>query len=199
MPKSRRHDEDDDDILRARGGMLPDGGRVRVPMMMRDSSFAFDGSTWRDVETGISLHDHLDRGRRESNLQDGSGNQYSGHKPGYVLGVDKRQAQVIADAYRQMDEEESNRWRTVPNDPVPSGPMGIGGGNLAGQREGDICQINGAPGKLVRQGSKLVCRLEARARPEPLDHMTQDQRERDRKQAYEDYDRMVENAWKDGL
>jgi hypothetical protein len=65
--------------------------------------------------------------------------------------------------YEREGQETVNHGRPVRPAPRPKGGKaegprtGIGSGEFVGQREGDACTINGAPGTLRRSGNSFVC------------------------------------------
>jgi hypothetical protein len=77
------HDEDDEAVI-------PDGGSVRVPLMLCDHQ---PGAT-----DGLCFHD-------------GMGNP-AGHKPGYVLGGNAEQQKRTAEAYHERTTQLQNAWRS---------------------------------------------------------------------------------------
>jgi hypothetical protein len=99
MPK-RQHDTDDDDMFDERG-LLRDGGRIRVPMMMRDSD---DGLT--DLQR--SVRDHFS----PAMVVDAFGDAGAGlHRPGsrYLVagaGTVDHAKQVMADHMRREARDQ---------------------------------------------------------------------------------------------
>lgn len=188
---------DDDDSPIDKNGILKDGRRVRVPLMMRDAAtvtdiFAADGSGGRGDPSAASLR-----------------------RPGFrifwqdaVFSHLARRAKELA--YAAYDADLTNAWRG------DNPPTGAGERQMRGAAEGDICTTNGAPGHLRRVDGKLVCvpdRRDAMYDPDD-DEDEQDPRRRRRGNSaaraaetsadhrtvmdalYQQYDTEIQNAWK---
>lgn len=123
--------DDDDDAFDHRG-ILRDGARVSVGMLVRDSNDA-----WRDT-----MHGHLSKDgvARRFGLADG----LELNRPGYRHVTDAAALDAVEQAYRDYDAAECERWKTC----------GDATREFRGQQPGDQCTINGAPGHL---NSNLEC------------------------------------------
>jgi hypothetical protein len=118
--------EDDD------GGVLPDGGRRLVRMMLRDGS-TVDLEPWQaDV-----IHAH------RVGLDDGA----ALHRPGPRYLTDQAGLDAKAKAYADGVREMTTAWQRQPVADA-NGKTGVGSGELRGRKPGDQCTINGAPGHL---------------------------------------------------
>jgi hypothetical protein len=87
-------------------------------------------------------------------LTDGRGAPHMvGHRPGFVIDASRAARDAKAKAYEAYEHDLANRWRTRDDD-----PNGAGSSGPIGQREGDLCTLNGFPG-VLRPGpdGKLVC------------------------------------------
>jgi hypothetical protein len=142
-------------------GILKDGRSVTARMTMRDSADA-----WRS-EMHASMTDA----------------ELAQHKPGFHRITDSAALDRVAQAYHDYDATDAQAYRHL---------TGWGGsdatGEFRGQREGDQCTINGAPGHLRKTGkNKFECV------PDSEDAMPVDD---DREAAYAEYDRQMANAWR---
>jgi hypothetical protein len=172
MKKRRRHDDDEDTVA--------DGGRVRVPMMMRD---ALPERTFRDADgiettaadwqiryvTDCSVAHKL-------GLDDG----FDLHKPGFRF-TDSAGNEAKFKAYLQAVQDAQDAWRHPTPDAYGAYPAG------AGATEGGACTIDGRPGRLRRQSDgSFVCI------PDGNGDGQMDARDA----AYEQYVYELTNAWK---
>jgi hypothetical protein len=158
MPRIRYLDDDDDDILR-------DGETLRVRMTMMDSA----------------LSDRL-------RVTDAAGSAVGLNRPGFRLlrggnAGDQlardRLAEMRSEAYRLADEANVNAWKNPP--------IGVGSRGPIGQREGDLCMINGFPGHLRPDANgRLTCVADGH----------RDAMQDERQAAYEEYQRTLENSWR---
>lgn len=113
-------------------------------------------------------------------LHDGRGGPV-GHRPGFAFTIDS----AISDAKRRLYDEYDAEISQAYTSP----PTGFGSREFIGQREGDLCTINGAQGRLRRgPDGQLVC--------------VPDQRKNDctaadaRETAYSAYEADITNAWR---
>ena len=97
MPK-RQHDIDDDAFDER--GLLKDGARVRVPMMMRDGGMS-DVQRAVAEAAGVRFDDSACR-----------------HQPGPARVVDQAALDARVEAYRQMVRDMD--YRTAPKPPAPA-------------------------------------------------------------------------------
>jgi hypothetical protein len=112
---------------------------------------------------------------RFARLHDGAGNAV-GRRPGFV--VDAAAGRDLS-FYDQYDAEVGEAWR--------SPQIGTGEREFVGQREGDLCTINGNRGHLRvnKDRGRLVC-----VPDEPSRDTMHDEREA----AYEEYQNRIQNA-----
>ena len=100
MPK--RYDDDDGDAFDERG-LLKDGRRVRVPLMMRDGMSPLQRSVAEDAAARrFGLRNALDL-----------------HQPGPRFCTDAVANDAREQAYQEMCDELVNAWRT-PSAPLPA-------------------------------------------------------------------------------
>jgi hypothetical protein len=127
-----RHQTNGEDPFDERG-LLKDGHVARVRMTMRD------GKPTRELE--------------RPRVTDSFGRR-PGNRPGFIVDANRAARDAKARAYAAYELELGNRWRTRDDDP----PTGAGSHGPIGQREGDLCTINGFAG-VLRPGpdGKLVC------------------------------------------
>jgi hypothetical protein len=158
-------EEDDDDSPFDERGILKDGRSIRVSFM--------DSLKARQGPGGARTQPLVGDAR-------------------FVPMADAKQA--LADAYRDYDLADDERWRHPPNGPplqrdasgevgrdIPAGAYPLSAG------EGSRCTINGADGSLVRKGNWLVCE------PVRKDAMPVHDA---RAEAYRLYDEEMANAWR---
>jgi hypothetical protein len=153
-----RHDDDDDDAFDERG-LLKDRHTTRVPLMMRDGMSPIQRAVMEDKAARVGFDDSAAR-----------------HQPGPVhcdaAGIERK-----AEAYRQMCAELQDAWRTPSAD-----------ADLRGQKPGDACSINGAPGR-------MNARLECVPNRRDAVHDAAEGR-RIKQEAYDAMCRDMVNAWK---
>jgi hypothetical protein len=171
VPQPKRTRDDDDDAFDERG-VLKDGRSYRVT---------------------DSLPAHYD----EVRVTDGGG--HSGlalQRPGFRVAdagnVGKRMRDEIDAAYADVENDLTNAWKNKP-------PTGFGSGEFIGQREGDLCTIDGAPGRLCRDDDgELTCMADHPSGER--DARTIDERMQDHKlrmtEEYNAYDRALRDAWR---
>ena len=137
-------DENDDEFVTIIGHdgkptrVIRDGGHVRVRMSMMDHALPPSvRAAMRDSTTP---------------LHDGRGNK-PGHKPGFVMSDAAQQNELKQQAYDLYDAAATSAW--IGNPPTGAGERG----GQRGQREGDLCTINGAPGYLRYDddADEMVC------------------------------------------
>src|SRR5262249_48319511 len=122
--------------------ILRPGGRLRVPLEMRDAALREDRTTRRKTtydpqsrlsETSVEEEDIHDSARRGVGfLHDGHGNAV----PGYLVRADIANVQRRR-AYQDYDVWIQNRFRDQP-------PTGFGSHGLRGPQVGDPCTCRGA-------------------------------------------------------
>jgi hypothetical protein len=189
MPK-RQDDTDDDDIFDDRG-LLKDKHSARVPMMMRD------GLT--DLQR--SVRDHYAPAR----VVDAFGDSGAGlHRPGsrYLVagaGTADHAVLVMRDHLRreardQYIAELTSAWQRKPTQDL--------GGGVREAQPGDVCTVRGpeypldqsAPGHL---DARLVCVPDKPRRDSMSRTMDAADAQRIRDEAYAEFVRLHENAWRD--
>ncbi len=160
MQRVNFDDDDDFELIDGRH-VLKAGRRFRVPISMMDSNQRV-------------VRQHFSR------LHDGLGGP-AGCRPGFVFSDDASMSDARAQIRSDYIQQISDAWQTTPT--------GAGSGEIIGQREGDICTINGAPGHLRRgPNDELQCvpdRQQDR-------NSTSDAREG----AYQSYRADISNAWR---
>ena len=194
--------DDDFEIVRGIDGkpvrVLRDGGRIRVSMQMRDAAL-------RDQRRGRKVK-YDPRGRLAGTeeweeeeaddsmtIHDGRGNP-CGHRPGFLIATDAAARSAKLKAYRDYQRDLESAYKNPPTGAGSKGPRG--------QREGDLCTINGAPGHLQMRGGQLVCVPDRRSdQPDPAsDHRSVEQRLADKARImtdeYRRYDETVSNLWR---
>jgi hypothetical protein len=109
-------------------GLIRDGVALHVPVSLRDAA-------------------------SKTQVVDALGGAARLHQPGprYLTADAARARRDKAVAYAAYDAEAANAWRSPPTGAGanPNGPIG--------QREGDLCTINGAPGHLQMVNGALQC------------------------------------------
>ena len=174
------------------GDIIPDGGKLRVPLMMRDGM----SPTQRAVAA--------DKAARFDDSQ-------AKHGPGPIY-CDRSAARA---AYEAMRAELSDAWKTLTRRKRKAkqyDPFGREVGTYEeeeeddaasiayrGQRQGDQCTIDGAPGHL---NAKLECvpdparitRVKYDAAPRTIDAATS---RRIKKEAYDQMCAEMRDAWRD--
>ena len=174
MAQTYRRDANDDNDFDERG-VLKDGRRLRVPLMMMDGL--------DDVERAIVL----DAAARRFGLSNGNDLR----KPGYRYTTDSRALEAKERAYRERDEADAEAWRGNP-------PAGAGSGEFRGAQEGDICTVRGldfledlgGPGHLQMRNGHLVCVPDKPQSARKHDHaMTMDE-------VYQAYDLEISQRWR---
>jgi hypothetical protein len=152
------------------GGILPDGARMTVPLVMMDS-------TQRAIARAGT--------RARTTVVDAFGNSddFALGRPGFRYPTRRTTADVARQmAYDEANEAAEEAWRTPPAKPLPAGAYPTNGA-----RVGDICTINGAPGHLRDRDGGLVC---------VPDEQHDSQRFDDREAAYAQRALDDENAWR---
>jgi len=160
---SVRYDDDDERFRDAfdEHGICRDGKGIRVRTAFRDS-----------VSVGQRPH-----------VTDSQGGTLGLHRPGYRIesagniGDQRVRDDTRGERQRIYDEYDaavSTAWQVSPT--------GFGSGELVGQREGDLCTINGFPGHLKNEKGKLQC--------------VPDDQARSRGDAYAAYDSTMQEAWR---
>jgi hypothetical protein len=99
--RSKRHDDDDDDVHDGR--ILRDGEVLRTPMRLMDS-----------VQSSI----HADKLQNDAAQSFGLNDSAALHRPGYRFTVDAAGLDAKEQAYRDADLAQTNAWRG--NDVQPS-------------------------------------------------------------------------------
>jgi hypothetical protein len=127
MIMPRRHD-DDDDVFDERG-LLKDGARARVPLMMRDSLSEVQRSVMADGEA------------RDSARRLGLNDSLALHRPGQRFCTDEAARARVEEVYQDEKRKLQDAWRQ----PVANS---VGSHEFRGQQPGDQCTINGPPGHL---------------------------------------------------
>jgi hypothetical protein len=125
--------------------MIADGGRVRVPLMMRDA--APRTRVLRDADGEIEVADWQVDAIRDIKAAHAVGqfdDELAVHKPGQRFVVDQAARERVEQARQAGIKDMCDAWRGSRDDPR----TGFGSGSTRGQQPGDQCTINGAPGHL---------------------------------------------------
>jgi hypothetical protein len=125
--------DDDDDVFDERG-LLKDGARARVPLMMRDSD------SLSEVQRSV-MADGL---RRDAARRFGLNDSLALHRPGQRFCTDEAARARVEEVYQDEKRKLQDAWRQ----PVANSETGVGSHEFRGQQPGDQCTINGAPGHL---------------------------------------------------
>jgi hypothetical protein len=107
------------------------------------------------------------------------------HKPGQRF-ADAAARAHVEEVYQDEKRKLMEAWRTPVADATPV---------ARGQKEGDVCTINGAPGHLRKVGNKFECVPDKREDAVPRS-MTADAAQRIRDAAYEESVRELTEAWR---
>jgi hypothetical protein len=158
---------DKDGKVREVKGVLPDGAKLKVEMVMMDSVQRNIGGTPLVVDAY------------------GNADLFALSRPGPRYPTQRTTADVMREvAYQDSEQAAQDAWRTGPPKPLPAGAYPSNGAKV-----GDICTINGAPGHLRDRDGGLVCVPDD---DDTGDAMTGDARER----AYAQRALEDENAWR---
>jgi len=137
---------DDDGDIRF---ILRSGDKLRVPMALMDESptgrAAIEAAKRSTYRAGERLGLHKQQGgndMRDTRLAD------AGHRPGYRFGDGKPRA---TDHYAQYDADLEAAYKRGDN------VIGFGERGTVGQRESDLCTIDGRSGTLRSIDGKLKC------------------------------------------
>ena len=151
---------------------------------------------YQDIDDEDDLRDILRDGERmhvDMSMMDSARNLHddtarASHRPGFRIADAQRRDLSVYDEY---DVEISNSWKKPPS--------GFGSGEFVGQREGDLCTIDGAPGRLRKDDDgNLVCMPDhprGRRDTRTLDEIVQDHRLR-MIEEYDAYDRNLAESWR---
>jgi hypothetical protein len=166
------HDRlDDDDDAFGPDGCLRDGKSTRVSVMMRDAAMT-------PLQRAIAE----DTARRPSGVVFGDGSDLARHRPGPRRCADAAARDAVEQARAEWIAEMCDAWRK---------PIADVSGEARGQRPGDQCTINGAPGHL---NHRLECIPDKRQDAVPS--MSVDAAQALRDAAYEESVRREENEWR---
>jgi hypothetical protein len=155
-------DNDDDDFELINGRkVLKDGRTLHVPMTRMSMMDGLD-----EVQRAVA------RDAEKHRVTDANGSTLGLHRPGFrvsdVFATDERRR--IYDGY---DAELRDAYKMTKE--------------FVGQREGDLCTINGFPGHLHRDANgRLTCVPDVR----------RDGMQDERQAAYAEYTRTLENSWR---
>src|SRR5262249_41245945 len=146
LQSSYEEEEEQDD------GIIADGERVRVPLLMMDGSRNPALSPLQRAVAG-------DQGPTKLLVSDGTGNSLNLHKPGFRCSTDMAQRQAadaaLAQAYQEVALRDANAWR---DSDTGGHPLLVNKrGTVPGKQEGDLCQINGRRGRLQLVNGELQC------------------------------------------
>lgn len=127
-------------------------------------------------------------------LHDGRGGVV-GHRPGFVVATDAAALNdAKAKAYDEVEAAMTSAWM----DPI----TGAGSHDLIGQREGDLCTLNGFAGRMRRgQDGKLTCVVDDHdASADVVPKATSDASEARaiKDAAYDAAEEYQRNAWRNG-
>lgn len=172
-----RDDDDDADLFEVIDGkkVLRDGARWKVPLRMHDA-----------LQRDVARHNSPQAAR----LHDGRGGPV-GRKAGFLVN-DAVADEDCRQAYADYDNWLRNEYRKPPTIDA--------GGEFIGQRVGDLCTINGYPGRLVSddETGELVCMADYPSGSH--DTRTLDEVARDHKlrmaEEYAAADLALSNAWR---
>jgi hypothetical protein len=177
-----RHD--DDDAFDERG-LLRDGRRARVPLMMRDS----DGLS--DLQRSVMA----DSMQRDAAKRFGLNDSLALHKPGQRFCTDEAARDAVEQARREWIDEMTTAWQRKPTEDLS--------GEFRGAQEGDVCTVReggideGSPGHLRMVNGKLTCVPDKRSQDSgPPRSMSVDAAQVLRDAAYEESVRAELEAWK---
>jgi hypothetical protein len=178
-------------------GLLKDGRTVHV--RFRDAERARNGedddderrhrhkvTTYDPMGRLVATYEHDALRASPNQLFDSTGRLVAA-RPGFV-GTAASQ-RIRDEAYQQSKRELSDAWKQ-PSIPAGAYPLSSG--------EGTACTINGAPGRLVREGEWLVCkptRTDAAPR-DPRAPISMADAERIRDAAYQQMCDEMQNAWR---
>jgi hypothetical protein len=164
--------KDDEDAFDERG-LLKDGRRFRVPLMMRDG----------DSVSPMQREVMADKAMRDAAKRFGLSDALALHKPGQRFCTDAAGLDAKAEAYADSVEELTTAWQRKPSEDLS--------GEFRGQQPGDQCTINGQPGHL---NHRLECVPDKRdSIPR---RMTADEAQPIRDAAWSESVRELENAWR---
>ena len=124
MARTRRHDDDRDDILQ-------DGQKLRVPMRL------IDGRPNPDLDPL-----QRDVARHFARITDGVGRRQGLHQPGFRVNDAQPRDLSIYDAY---DAAKSREWENPPT--------GQGSHGFVGAQAGDTCTVSTGGGRYGPEGS----------------------------------------------
>jgi hypothetical protein len=157
---------DKDGNQREHHGVLPDGSKLKVPMTFMDSVQRNIGGTPLVVDAY------------------GNADAYAMSRPGPRYPTVRTTRDVAREvAYQDSEQAARDAWRTGPPKPLPAGAY-----PAEGAKVGDVCTINGQPGRLCDRDGGLVC--------VPDDDDTDDAATDARERAYAQRALEDENAWR---
>jgi len=171
MAQTYRRDANDDDDFDERG-ILEDGRRLHVPLMMMDG---VDDPLQRAV-----MRDTVERQRaRRFGLKDSADLT----RPGFRFQTDAAGRDARARAYQDYENSQVEAWRSPPTGAGSSGPR-------RGQQTVDSCTTDGRAGHLRVVDGELRCIPDG-----PVwgsDGTVMDERQL----AYEDFEHTLINSWR---
>jgi hypothetical protein len=143
---TRTHQIYDRDGNLVDGDIIPDGGRLVVPLMCADAAM--------DPVQRAVIKDKLDTTAHRFGVSDA----LALHKPGQRFCTDQQARDATEQARNEMITDLVDAWRTPPT--------GAGEREFVGAREGDTCTVRegggrfgaeGSSGRLKQVGGRLVC------------------------------------------
>lgn len=202
MPRTRDFEDDDSNPF-DRFGILKDGRSYRVPLQLRDA-LPDDKPLTADQMMARYIRQDTER-RRHLHVSDGVDAPFSMQRPGFrrLVGGNRgqqniidRQREKVLDARRAYVDDLQSAWQSPPTG------AGSHGHEYSGGQVGDVCSINGRPGRLVEgDDGSLVCTANAdnAANINELDHMSLPQLQAHRRRvtdvAYKEYESWISNQW----
>ena len=130
---------DRDGIERDHDGVLPDGARIKVSMLMADSAQRAIARRTRSRAAVTDAH--------------GDSDLYALRRPGPRFSTQRTTTDARQEAYDAANRDAENAWKTPPVTSPPAGAYPTYGT----AKPGDVCTVDGFPGHLREVGGGLVC------------------------------------------
>jgi hypothetical protein len=154
---ARGYEVSDDEALR--NGCLRDGYRLSVPLTVRDAASPVQRAIMRDAarrqmaQPRTDARAFFDAYRDRLLVVDSRApdDPFAMSRPGFrTLDCDFA-GSAKRDAYADYERRICDAWKNEPT------PTGVGERGVIGQREGDLCTINGRSGHLRMMNGELRC------------------------------------------